>query len=48
MTSLVKKIKTITNNDFCLNHPTNCLIIGKTSSGKTNQTLSNFDQIYIP
>ena len=31
-----KKFKTITNNVFCLNHPTNCLIIGKTNSGKTN------------
>ena len=31
-----KKFKTITNNIFCLNHPTNCLIIGKTNSGKSN------------
>ena len=31
-----KKFKTITNNVFCLNHPTNCFIIGKTNSGKTN------------
>ena len=23
-----KKFKTITNNVFCLNHPSNCLIIG--------------------
>ena len=31
-----KKINTITNNVFCLSHPTNSLIIGKTNSGKTN------------
>ena len=24
----------ITNNVFCLNHPTNCLITGKSNSGK--------------
>ena len=26
-----KKFKSITNNVFCLNHPSNCLIIGKTN-----------------
>ena len=31
-----KKFNTITNNIFCLSHPKNCLIIGKTNSGKTN------------
>ena len=31
-----KKFETITNNVFCLNHPSNCLVIGRTSSGKTN------------
>ena len=31
-----KKFDTITNNVFCLSHPTNTLIIGKTNSGKTN------------
>ena len=31
-----KKFNTITNNVFCLSHPKNCIIIGKTNSGKTN------------
>ena len=35
-----KKFKTITNNIICLNHPTNCLVIGKTNSGKTNVILN--------
>ena len=35
-----KKFKTITNNIFCLNHPTNCLIIGKTDSGKSNVVMN--------
>ena len=29
-----KKFKT--NSFFCLNHPTNCLIIGKTNTDKSN------------
>ena len=35
-----KELKTITNNVFCLNHPTNCLIIDKTNSGKTNVVMN--------
>ena len=31
-----KKYKTITNNIYCLNQPSNTLILGKTNSGKTN------------
>ena len=31
-----KKFNTITNNVFCLSHPKNALIIGKTNSGKAN------------
>ena len=48
-----KKFKTITNNVFCLNHPTNCLIIGKTNSGKTNVVMNLiaknciYEKIYI-
>ena len=48
-----KKFKTITNNVFCLNHPSNCLVIGKTDSGKTNVVLnliaknSIYEKIYI-
>ena len=42
-----KKFKTITNNFFCLNHPTNCLIIGKTNYGKTNFVLNLIDKNFI-
>ena len=48
-----KKFKTMTNNIFCLNHPTNCFIIGKTNSGKTNVVMnliaknSIYEKIYI-
>ena len=48
-----RKFKTIKKNVFCLNYPTNCLIIGKTNSGKTNVVLnliaknSIYEKIYI-
>ena len=48
-----KKIETITKNVFCLNHPTNCHIIGKTNSGKSNICMnlitksSIYEKIYI-
>ena len=35
-----EKNRIITNNKYCLNHPTNTLIVGKANSGKTN-TLFN-------
>ena len=48
-----KKFNTITNNVFCLSHPKNALIIGKTNSGKTNILMnliaqnSIYEKIYI-
>ena len=30
----------ISNNVFCINHPTNCLITGESNSGKTNILLN--------
>ena len=48
-----KKFNAITNNIFCLSHPKNCLIIGKTNSGKTNILFnliaqnSIYEKIYI-
>ena len=48
-----KKFDAITNNVFCLSHPKNCLIIGKTNSGKTNILFnliaqnSIYEKIYI-
>ena len=42
-----KKFNTITNNVFCLSHPKNALIIGKTNSGKTNILMNLIAQKYI-
>ena len=48
-----KKFDFITNNVFCLSHPKNTLIIGKTNSGKTNILMnliaqnSIYEKIYI-
>ena len=33
---IIGKENKITNNIFCLSHPSNCLIVGKTNSGKSN------------
>ena len=35
-----KEYKIITNNKYCLNHPSNTLIVGKTFSRKTNILLN--------
>ena len=46
-----KKLNTITNNIFCLSHPKNALIIGKTNSGKKYFILiaqnSIYEKIYV-
>ena len=48
-----KKFDTITNNVFCLSHPKNAFIFGKTNSGKTNILMnliaqnSIYEKIYI-
>ena len=48
-----KKFNTITNNVFCLSHPKNALIFGKTNSGKSNILMkliaqnSIYERIYI-
>ena len=48
-----KQFNAITNNIFCLSHPKNALIIGKSNSGKTNILInliaqnSIYEKIYI-
>ena len=48
-----KKFKSISNNVFCLSHPKNASIIGKTNSGKSNIIMnliaqnSIYEKIYI-
>ena len=48
-----KEYKIITNNVYCLNHPSNTLIVGKANSGKTNILFnliaqnSIYEKIYI-
>ena len=37
----------ITNNVFCIKHATNCLITGKSKSGKTNILMNLIAQNYI-
>ena len=39
-----KKFNTITNNIFCLLHPKNALIFGKTNSGKLNILMNSIAQ----
>ena len=47
------KSNIVTNNVFCLSHPKNALIIGKTNSGKSNILMnliaqnSIYEKIYI-
>ena len=53
MILLEKNLILLTNNIFCLTHPKNCLIVGKTNSGKTNILMnliaqkSIYEKIYI-
>ena len=48
-----EQFNTVINNVFCLSHPKNALIIGKTNSGKTNILFnliaqnSMYEKIYI-
>ena len=48
-----KEYKIITNNKYCLNHPSNSLIVGKANSGNTNILFnliaqnSIYEKIYI-
>ena len=48
-----KEYKTLTNNIYCLNHPSNSQIVGKANSGKTNILFnliaqnSIYEKIYI-
>ena len=47
MILLEKNLKSLQTKFFCLNHPINCLIIGKTNSGKTNIVLNLIAKNYI-